>query len=184
MAPNMDSPIVPRTRNEFGLSETYFPGSTAIIPHEKVAETIEQNPLVWTSKESWLEKHFETGQEPVFNEGTDLKGPLALGVLIMPTIPEEPEKQAEFKDTRIIVFSDSDFASNQHFYNGDNGNLFLNLVEYLTVGKVLISIERKVLPFRRLVAGPEVANLIRISSIGLLPLLVLAIGGIMWWRRR
>ncbi|MFC2055978.1 GldG family protein [Chloroflexota bacterium] len=184
MDKTMDKTLVPRIRNFFDLSATYFPGATAIIPHEKIAETIEQHLLVWTSEESWLEKHFETGQEPAFNEGTDLKGPFALGVLIITTLPEEPEKQAEFRDTRIIVIGDSDFASNQNFYAGDNGNLFLNLVEYLTVGKELISIERKVLPFRRLVAGPEAINFMRISSIGLLPLLVLIAGSVIWWRRR
>ncbi len=204
VAPNMASLIVPRTRNFFGLSTTYFPGATAIIPQTgytpKVTVTpggtpsqiiwmsenslIQMYSLVRTSQDSWLEKDFNPDKKPEFNEGTDLKGPLNVGFLIIPALPEKPEGQAGFKDTRIIVFGDSDFASNQHFYNGDNGNLFLNLVEYLTTGKELISIERKVLPFRRLVIGPEIANFIQVSSIGLLPLLVLVVGGIMWWRRR
>ncbi len=184
VSPSMASPIVPRTRNAFGLSETYFPEATALIPEENVPDTIEQSPIVWTSTYSWLEKNYQVDQESVFNEGTDVQGPFALGVLILTAIPEEEEKQAEFRDTRIIVVGDSDFASNAHFYNGSNGELFLNLVNFLTLGKELITIERKVLPFRRLIIGPEETSFIQISSIALLPLLVLIGGGIIWWRRR
>jgi len=184
--PNKNTPIVPRTRNFFGLSETYFPGATAIIPQEEVAENIEILPLVWTSRESWLERDFDPREEPGFNEGVDLAGPFALGILIAaaPTDEAPGEPTEETKLTRLVVIGDSDFASNQHFYNGNNGDLFLNGVNMLTFGTELISIERKVLPFRRLVIGPKIANFIRISSMGLLPLLVLVAAGVIWWRRR
>lgn len=185
LSPNKAIPIVPRTRNFFGLSQTYFPEATALIPNEEASDnTTEQNLIVWTSKESWLARSFEPDGEAVFQEGADLKGPFALGVFILPAIPEEAEKEPERQDTRIVVIGDSDFAANPHFYNGDNGNLFLNLVELMTAGKELISIERKVLPFRRLVVSSEVTNFIRISSVFLLPLLVLLGGGVIWWRRR
>ncbi len=201
LAPNMASPIVPQARDFFGLSTTYFPGATAIIPQEGytptvIAETlqiywtnektkIELHSLVRTSQDSWLEKDFDPDKKPEFNEGLDLKGPLNIGFCIFPSLPENAqEPPPDFKPTRIVVFGDSDFASNQHFYSGNNGELFLNLVNLLTAGKELISIERKVLPYRRLVIGPEAENFITYSSIGLLPLVVLAIGGIIWWRRR
>ncbi|MFC2006194.1 GldG family protein [Chloroflexota bacterium] len=207
-APSIDSPSVPRIRNFFGLATTYFPGATAIIPQEEAGGTIEILPLVWTSKDSWQERNFDPLKEPVFNEEIDLKGPLALGVLITTSPPDEAEKETpekeparaiitpsstdkaeeeqteQYKETLLIVFGDSDFASNQHFYNGNNSDLFLNAVNLLTAGKELITIERKALPFRRLVIGQEVANFIRISSVGLLPLFVLIVAGVMWWRRR
>ncbi|MFC1929138.1 GldG family protein [Chloroflexota bacterium] len=183
-APNIDSPSVTRIRNQFGLGTTYFPGSTAIIPQEE-KEAIGILPLVWTSTDSWLERDFNPGEEPAFNEGVDTKGPLALGVLIYAAQPDATKAASpEVPDTRLIVIGDSDFVSNQHFYNGNNGEFFLNSVNLLTQGKELISIERKVLPFRRLVISPQEMNLIRYSSIALLPLLVLVAGGIIWWRRR
>ena len=186
VTPSIDSPIVPRIRNFFGLAETYFPGATAIIPQEETDDKIMKQPLVWTSQDSWLEKDFNTLAEPEFDGGTDQKGPLALGILIAaaPADGGEGEVTEETKLTRLVVLGDSDFASNQHFYNGNNSDLFLNSVELLTAGTELISIERKVLPFRRLVVGPEVARFINYSSIGLLPLLVLITGVIIWWRRR
>jgi ABC-type uncharacterized transport system involved in gliding motility auxiliary subunit len=183
--PNVDNPSVPRTRNFFGLSVSYFPGSTAIIPQQEVAEELQLIPLAWTSRESWLERNFDPNEEPGFDQGTEEEGPLALGVLVTIAPPEtEGEVAPEMSDTRLIIFGDSDFASNQHFYNGDNADLFLNSVNLLTAGTELISIERKVLPFRRMIVGPLEARFINYSSVALLPVIILLAGGIIWWRRR
>ncbi len=207
LSTDANSPIVPRIRNSFGFTNIYFPGPTALIPQPgytpqiysgagsdtplQIAwvsdnSSIEMYSLARTSQDSWLERDFQPGQEPVFNEGVELKGPFELGLLIfmVPPLDENGQPTAEVPPTRLSVIGDSDFASYQHFYNGDNGNFFLNLVEVLTTGKELISIERKVLPYRRLVVGPEIESFIQISSIGLLPLLVLVAGGVIWWRRR
>jgi len=202
VAPSIDTPSVPRTRNAFGLSTIYFPGATAIMPYPEFVPTlatteegevlgqivwisenssIQMYMLISTSEDSWLEMNFNSMEEPEFDEGTDLKGPLPLGFLIFTSPSGEAEEE---QGTALIVIGDSDFASNQHFYNGNNSDLFLSSVNWLAAGKELISIERKVLPFRRLVIGPEAARFISYSSIGLLPLIVLLVGGIIWWRRK
>lgn len=193
--PDIDSPRVPMARNAFGLSTIYFPGATPIIPFPEYVPTenattgevfwtsenssIQMKMLLWTSNDSWVEKNFDPNKKPEFNEGTDMKGPLALGFLIF-TPPSSEGKPG----AALIVIGDSDFASNQHFYNASNGDLFLTAVNWLTAGKELISIDRTVLPFRRLVITPGETNFINYSSIGLMPLLVLVVGSIIWWRRR
>ncbi len=205
VAPSKDIPLVTWQRNFLGLPEIYFPGSTAIIPQPgytpaPLVTEAGMLQIVWTSvdsqnqmlsllrssQESWLERDFNPNEEPEFDEEIEREGPLNLGFLIT-TIPSDESEEGspeEVEGLRLLVIGDSDFASNQHFFNGNNGELFLNAVSILTAGKELISIERKVLPFRRLVAGPEVANFIRISSMGLLPLLLLVVAGVVWWRRR
>jgi hypothetical protein len=200
LAPSIDTPRVPSARNNFGLSDVYFPGATPINPFPEYEpsttnpttgevlpqvvwtsanSSIQMYMLLWTSDDSWLEMNFDPSEEPEFDEGTDLKGPLALGFLIF-TPPSSEEEQG----AALIVIGDSDFASNQHFYNGNNSDLFLSAVNWLAAGKELISIERKVLPFRRLVIGPAETKVIQFTSIGLMPLLVLVMGSIIWWRRR
>ena len=182
-APSIDSPLVDRTRNFFDLSQIYFPGAAAISPQEEVTDTLQMLPLLFTSADSWLERDFIPSSEPQFDEDRDLMGPMALGILVA-AVPTEGTGEETPQETRLVVIGDSDFASNQHFYNGNNGELFIETIKLLTAGTELVSIERKVVPFRRLVVGPETTNFIRISSIGLLPAGVLVIGGIIWWRRR
>ena len=181
VAPNRDHLLVPRTRNSFGLGETYFPGAAAVIPKKGVGENVMLDALVWTSQEAWLEKDFVAGEVPVFDEKADRKGPLAIGALLSTT---PASNAAAAKGTCLVVIGDSDFASNSHFQDGNNSQLFLSSVNWLAVGKEIISVDRKVLVTRRLLLSPEEVRFLHLSSIGLLPLLLLAAGGYLWWRRR
>ena len=201
VSPNKNTPLVTWERNYFGFEKTHFPGSASITPNPEytpqLVQTTEEGDVqvIWmsedsqiqmsillmTTEDSWLEKDFDPLKEAEFDEGIDMKGPLFLGFLIFtPPTGEADEEQG----TALMVIGDSDFASNEHFYSGNNGDLFLYSVELLTAGEEIISIERKDPPFRRLRVGPDEERFINYSSIGLLPLLVLVIGGIIWWRRR
>ena len=179
--PNEDTILVPRTRNRFELAETYFPGATAVFPQKEIPENVEMVPLVITSQESWLKRAYVSGKELQFDKQTDIQGPLAIGVLISTTSAGEAEKS---KGTRLAVIGDSDFAADLNFRNGNNGDLFLTTVNWLTEGEEIISVDRKVLPTRRLILDQEEARFLHISSVGLLPLILLGVGGYLWWRRR
>ena len=172
VAPNIDHPLVPRNQNSFGFTELYFPGATGLIPRKDSPKDLQIQPMAWTSKKSWMKEDFVSGSEPDFDKDKDKKGPFALGVII---------NRAE---TRIVVITDSDFASNKHFYNGNNSDLFLNIISLLAEDKKIISVDRKVLPQRRLLLSPEQVRFVHLSSIGLFPLFLLAIGGYIRWRRR
>ncbi len=165
VAPRNDNPLVPRTRNSLQLGETFFSGATAVIPREARPSDAEVTALVWTSRDARLE--IETPGGVVATR----KGPLAIGALL------------DAKGTRLAVIGDSDFASNRNFRNGANADLFLTCVNWLAAGEQIISIDRKVLVTRRLLLNPEQARFVQLSSIGLLPLLLLMAGGWVWWRR-
>jgi ABC-type uncharacterized transport system involved in gliding motility auxiliary subunit len=137
-------------------------------------------PLAWSSPESWLEREFKSGEKPKFDGGVDRKGPLAVGALLSTASAEGSQEIG----TRLVVIGDSDFAANSHFRNANNADLFLNSINWLTEGEEIISVDRKVLPIRRLILGPDQARFLHVSSIGLLPLLLLLLAGYMWWRRR
>ena len=182
-----DMPLVTGDRNFFTLNTglniiSYFPGAIGLIPQEEIPAGVEMEPLVWTSRDSWLEKDFDPAKEPVYDEGIDVKGPLAIGVVL--AAPPTDGGQSSDKLVRLIIIGDSDFASDNHYTEANNSDLFLNCVNWLAEETQLISIRRNVLPFRRLVVNPDEANFINYSSLILPPLLVFIVGGIMWWRRR
>ena len=181
VTPNKDNPLVPRARNSFQLPEIYFSGATAVLPMDEKPQDITLSALVWTSRDAWLETDFVSGEEPAFDAQRDRKGPLAIGALVSTILDDETEMPF---GTRLVVIGDSDFASNANFQNGNNSDLFLTAVNWLAAGEEIISIDRKVLVTRRLLLNPEQARFLQISSIGLLPLLLLVSGGYVWWRKR
>jgi hypothetical protein len=188
LAPYKDIPLVTAEMNFFffyhaGLNiRSYFPGAIGVIPQGEIPAGGEMWPLVLTSQDSWLEKDFGPTEEPVYDEGIDVKGPLAIGMVL--AAPPTDGGQSSDKLVRLIVIGDSDFASNNHYQADNNSDLFLNCVNWLAEETELISIRRNVLPFRRLVVNPDQANFINYSSLVLPPLLVLIVGVIIWWRRR
>jgi ABC-type uncharacterized transport system involved in gliding motility auxiliary subunit len=180
VSPHQDMPIVPSSRDYFLLPNVYFPGATAIIPQENAPANVQMYPLVWTSSSSWLDKNFTADEEPVFDTDTEKRESLAIGVLIAGV----PLDVSATKYTRLVVIGDSDFASNEHFSNANNGDLFLNSVSWLAEETSLISIRRNVQPFRRLVVTPSQSDFIKYSSVSLLPVIMLIAAGVIWWRRR
>lgn len=194
VAPNVDVPLVDRWRNSYGLQEAYFPGATVVVPRSGRPEEARVVPVAWTTPTGWQERLPLDGSDPTFDKAVDAAGPLALGALV--EAPAGAGRTAGGTDsdsdgtglhspvTRLAVMGDSDFATDRHFRNGNNSNLFLTLVNWLGEGDRIISVDRKVLPVRRLVLSPEEARFLNLSSVGLLPLLLAGIAAWVWWRRR
>ena len=185
VTPNFDVPLVDARRNQYGLEDVYFPGATMIGPREEKPDEARILPLAWTTPLAWQEKDVLGVGDPVFDEGMDVSGPVALGASVeMPVTGDVAEEERRSPTTRLAVIGDSDFAGNQHFGNGNNGDLFLTMVNWLGEGDELISVDRKVVPVRRLVLSPEEARFLNLSAVGLLPLMLLVVAAGVWWRRR
>lgn len=174
VVPNRDNLLVPRNRNQFGLAEVYFPGSTALIPRPGAEDAAAVTAVAWSSPESWLEQDAESAGDATFDADRERPGSFAVAAFI--------ERQAI--GSRLAVIGDSDFAADRHFQNGGNADLFIGAVNWLAAGREVVAIERKVLPMRRLLLTPEEARFLHISSIALMPSLVLVAGAVVWWRRR
>ena len=184
VTPHVDSPLVARNRNGLQLNDLYFPGVTAVLPLPGKPDEIDVVALAWTTPDGWQERRPITGAGPEFDAGEDVPGPLAMGALLVRRPPGGDGEDEANGTARLAVVGDSDFAADRHFHNGGNGDLFLTLVNRLAYGTEIISVDRKVLPVRRLVLSPEEARFLNLSSAGLLPLLVLIAGALVWWRRR
>jgi ABC-type uncharacterized transport system involved in gliding motility auxiliary subunit len=186
--PNIDNPTVTRNRSALNIitSTVYFPGATAIIPQSTMPTGMQVQPLVWTTTDAWIDNNFDPSVTPKYNPATEKKAAYAIGVLINPS--EVTDSQGNVTSVNqgpyIVAFGDSDFITNSHFNDGNNSDLFLSMVKILSAGSDIMPIDQKVLTTRRLILSPEAASFLNISSIALLPAIVLIIGAIMWWRRK
>ncbi|MFM6182042.1 MAG: GldG family protein [Dolichospermum sp.] len=155
---------------------------------------------------SWAESD-QTSEKLEFNEGQDLKGPLTLGLaltrkLSTPTSPiptpinspiptpinspiPTPTPPTIAKESRLVVFGNSNFAVDGLFKQQLNGDVFLNSVSWLSQqNEQPLSIRPKEPKNRRIVISTLQANLLTIAAIIVLPLIALFTGLIIWWKRR
>lgn len=185
VAPKEDVPLVTWDRNFFqsmGLQlNTYFPDAAAVIPQDNTP--FQMQPLVWTSTSSYLVPNYDPIKDPspAYDASQDTKGPLSIGVLIAaPANSSNPNA----KLMRLVVIGDSDFANNTNYSQVNNGDLFLNCVNWLSEETQLITIHRIAMPFRQLVLNPGQTNFLDYSSLVIPPVLVILIGVVVYWYRR
>jgi hypothetical protein len=111
--------------------------------------------------------------------------PIAMMVEALAPVGSDPvEITSDTKIASMVIFGDSDFASNEFYYAFSNSDFFLNAVDWLTQSYELISIRAKPQAFRRLLITPSEFDFVRYSSWFLLPTGILMVAGIVWWRRR
>lgn len=179
---------------------TFFPLARTVDVLEEKPEGVTAEVLAKSSPNSWSERELEK-REVSFNKDKDKKGPLPLAVVV--TIKpekkkdqekaeikgeekkeEKAEKKEEKREGRLAVFGDSDFASNNYYNLSGNGNLFLNVVNWLTEEEDLISIQPKTSSPRTIQLTPSQGRLILWTSIVILPLIIFVAGITIWARRR
>ena len=92
---------------------------------------------------------------------------------------------ATAKESRLVVFGNSNFAVDGLFGQQLNGDVFLNSVSWLSQqDQQLLSIRPKEPKNRRIIISTFQANLLTISALFLLPLIGLVTGFIILWKRR
>ncbi|MEI6442120.1 MAG: Gldg family protein [Nostocales cyanobacterium ELA583] len=89
------------------------------------------------------------------------------------------------KESRLVVFGNSNFAVNGLFEQQLNGDVFLNSVSWLSQqDQQLLSIRPKEPKNRRIIISTSQANWLTIAAVFLLPLIGLVTGFVIWWKRR
>ena len=138
---------------------------------------------------SWLETNLDNPAVQ-YNPGADIPGPVNVAVAVAP--PEASDTLTETQpltQTRLVVFGNVDFAGNSAlqdtFFVSHNVDLFGNSVSWLTGQNELVSIRpREASPRRNMTLDPAQRNLMFTAAALGLPLLVVLVGGAVWWRRR
>jgi ABC-type uncharacterized transport system involved in gliding motility auxiliary subunit len=151
---------------------SYFPlcRSVAVEPDSAAVG------LVFTAPESFAETGFEVVE---YDEDIDTPGPLTVGAAL-----ELPMAEDGSGGGRLVLVGDSDFATNAHFPQQGNGNLFLNAVNWLAGNESLISIDRPTsVPEPLDLTWAESRFLLVVAVFGY-PLVILGLGLAHWRRRR
>lgn len=177
-------PEVPVTENMRGLA-VYFPGVRSIKELED--SEVDVTPLFTTTPDACAKTDFEKmqGETTLECDAGDVKGTYTVGYAIegAGTGGANPGARA-----RMIVLGNASFAANQALNNADaegNKQLIRNMVNWLAGQEELIAIPPRDSDVRPLTAltGNEIM-LIFWSSVALIPLAALVIGGLLWWRKR
>ncbi len=167
---------------------TFFPGVRSIEALVGAQSSHSPTVLFSTSDQSWGETDFASlkAQNAKFDD-KDLKGPLDLAYAV--------EARGE-KNARLVVIGNSNFISNgtlnaritvggqQQRIQSGNGMLFGNMLHWLAGQETLIAIPAKPADTRYVILTAEQTALVFWSSFLLMPLAILIIGALVWWRRR
>jgi len=129
---------------------SFFPLALAVKTTDKMPERVSAQVLAKTSPNSWLKRDMEelkaelrADGRPLLNERLDEKGPLPVVAVATITARSEAGSSTEPKRARLVVFGDSDFASNNYLNLSGNRDLFLNTVSWLAEEENLIAIRPK-----------------------------------------
>jgi ABC-type uncharacterized transport system involved in gliding motility auxiliary subunit len=139
---------------------TFYPEARSVRPAETLPEGAHVEILASTSPNAWAETDLELlkqGQAS-FDEKADRPGPVPLAVFAeieskraqavassqsseaAHEADPEGDKRGEAKKGYMLVVGDSDFVNNTDFGLSGNGDLFLNMVNYLAEEENLITI--------------------------------------------
>jgi ABC-type uncharacterized transport system involved in gliding motility auxiliary subunit len=176
---------------------TIYPVARTVEPVSGGTNGRTPTTIVETSRASWAESNFASLSTGVAMdaEGGDKAGPLSLAVAVsapaagegakpQPEPPATPSTNEPTPETRVVVFGDSDFATNAYAGVPGNPNLFANAVNWLAQQENLIAIRPKDAQDRRVTMTPRQQTMAFLASILFIPALVFAAGVFTWWRRR
>jgi ABC-type uncharacterized transport system involved in gliding motility auxiliary subunit len=164
-----------------------FPLAMGLVPPTSTVGSFVTTSLIQSSPsadQSWLETEL-SNPAVKYDAGKDLPGPVTIGLTIAPAASTS-ETETNQVATKLVVFSDADFASNIAVQQViGNQDLFANSVSWLSGANELVSIRAKdpTTP-RTITLDSGQKNFIGITTILALPLFVLLFGAFTWWRRR
>ena len=176
-----------------GLPAVPFPITQSIKMVEKLPEGEQATVFLKTGPTAWGETDIatlKTTQKVKNDPETDEQGPLGLAVAITKpaeakisdTTPEakaetntpEGEESEEKPETRLVVYGDSDFATNKLVNN--SYDLFINSINWLAKQEDLISIRPKDDAGQPIMINKVDANLVFYISLIVMPLFIAILG--------
>lgn len=155
---------------KFGSFMTAYPSARSLTVMSEKPAGVTVEAFASSSGNSWGESNpdeLRSGRvQP--NVPPDRQGPLPLGVAATKSAAGDGTNGA--KNSRLVVFGDSDFAANYLFGFQKNGDLFMNAISWLAEEEDLIAIPAKNPEDRRLNMNAASTKVVMLVSLFLLPL--------------
>jgi ABC-type uncharacterized transport system involved in gliding motility auxiliary subunit len=169
-----DHPIT-RTLGDF----TLFAAVSSVKP---VSDGNGLEPIVTTGEQSWAESDFASlqAQDPRPDPEADIVGTVPIAVAGEAVVTPAQGKSRG----RLVVFGDSDFATNQWIAQFRNRDLFLNAVNWLLGEPEGMTIRPRRPGASQLAVTTETLRTIRTAALFVVPEAIALLGVIAWWRRR
>ncbi len=171
------SPIV----QPLARTATLFPLTRSFVVGKEYKAGISTDSLCETTPDSYGVADFNPKmREVTFRSGKDIKGPLSVAVSGTVTTGEGEHK----KEGRFVAVGTSLVAANAYLGFPGNRDLVMNMVNWLSADEDLISIRPKPPESQELnLTSAQMRRLFFGGVLGL-PLLIIAAGFTVWWRRR
>ncbi len=183
-------------------SATIFPLARSLTLAESFPEGVSAEQLAGSSPESWAETSADelTSGNVSFTEGSDIHGPLTLAAVITvsapsaeetatdettdETVADETTQTPDVSEGRIVVFGDSDFASNAYVGWSGNGDLMLNTLNWLAEEDDLVAVRAKDPEMSPLMLTAAQARMGFLLTVLVMPLAVIITGITVYVKRR
>jgi ABC-type uncharacterized transport system involved in gliding motility auxiliary subunit len=158
--------------HDFNLT-TAFPSARPLLWNENT--DWQHQVLVEVAARGWVSRDVPKGK-PVFDKQHDTPGPVVIAMAL--------QRNINSREQRIVVVGNGAFLSNSFAGNGGNVQLGLNMVNWLAGEEHLITQQLHTAKDSKLVLSTTQLRGISIIFLLLLPLLLVGVGGVMWWKRR
>ena len=143
------------------------------------ALSIEQNHewethmLVEGAARGWVSENRDSRR---FDKNRAIPGPADLAVTL--------QRNVNDREQRIIVVGSGAFLANVYSGNGGNLDLGVNMVNWLANEERLIAVQPRAAKDGKIVLSKNQLTVLSVSFLAVLPLLLVAMGALQWWRRK
>ncbi len=163
--------------------------ANCVFPFTRPLEIVSNPPpslnvqwLAQTTPKSWAVTDFKqlAKGEVSYHEGKDQHGPLNAAIAVDGKLKDSKAP----RNTRLVIFGSSFFATNSGSRNAGNLDFFLNSVSWAMEDESLISIRAKEEAPGKIELSQKAASAIGLLTIFVIPLLIAVAGVVIWVYRR
>ncbi|MBU1121456.1 MAG: GldG family protein [Candidatus Omnitrophica bacterium] len=160
------------------LDYTFYVRPRSISILENRRKSIKVAPVVLTASQesSWGET--DKSLRVKFDKGVDTPGPVPIAVVIW-----EPKEENESSDTRIAVFTDTDFLSNAFIEKYSNAQMGIHVIKWVSNLEYKFFIEQKEIKVERLDLTSKQKRAVAVILF-VIPFLIGAAGLMIWLKHK